>query len=294
MASIKQKVLKSEHPKRKGKKTKMKVLMCTNGKKNAEEAIAFGCNLFKGSKLNATILYVDSDTDTRSRQHLSKARKIALTYGIKAKTKIRLGDPTIKIIKESKEGNYDIVITGYKDLTNELKNLKEIFISKVIEDITKEITTSMLVVKSPRKIKKVLICTDGSKGAERAIKFFGSLKKDFKPQVDIVNVIPEVYHRFKDILEPLVEEQLKVFTKLPGERTKYLYKAKDLLSKYGIDANIILREGNFVEEIINLSEQGYDLIITGIRGMKLHKKKTMGRQTKRIIRNVQIPILAIK
>lgn len=266
----------------------MKILMCTSGKKNAEGAIELGSSLFKGKRVDATILYVGG---SEGRKHLKRAKEIASSYGINAKTKTRSGEPTVKILKEAKEGGYDVVVTGYKELTRALRSFKDIFVNRQIEDIASRTTASMLVVKSPRKIRKVLICTAGTNDSERAVRFFASLK--VKAEVDVVNVIPEVYHRFKDILEPLAEEQLEVFTKLPGERTEHLYKAKEMLAKRGIDANVILKEGNFVEEVTRLSEKGYDLIVMGMRSER-KKGQGMSNRTMGVIRSVQIPVLAIK
>jgi len=109
-----------------------------------------------------------------------------------------------------------------------------------------------------------------------------------------VNVIPEIYTRFKDFLEPVSKNQLEMFGTLPGKRTEYPYRAKEILASYSMEARVKLREGHVAEEILKEAENGYDLIIMGHRGWKSEKNPTLGRQARRVIRQAKIPVLVIK
>jgi len=167
-------------------------------------------------------------------------------------------------------------------------------ILRIAQYIIQKVETSLLIVKDPRPLHKVLICTDGSPHAEEAIHFWGKLNIPTHPKINIINVVPEIYSRFKDILEPVSETQLEMLGTLPGKRTEYLYKAKDILAKYNIQAKVKLREGQAAEEILKEEENDYDLIVMGTGGRKGDKKNTLGRQTRRVIRQAKIPVLAIR
>jgi len=215
-------------------------------------------------------------------------------YALGVRTKIREGYISDEIIRESREGNYDLLVIGSRGYSEILAGISEVILGDIARYIVQKAQTSVLVVKEPRPLRKVLICTDGSSHAEEAIHFWGRLGIPARPKVNIINVVPEIYTRFKDILEPVAKSQLDMLGTLPGKRTQYLYKAKDILGKYGIEAKIKLREGQAAGEILKEAENDYDLIVMGTGGRKGDKKDTLGRQARRVIRQAKIPVLAIR
>lgn len=275
----------------------MKILMCTNGQEHAEGAINFAGQLFKGIKPQVNIVAVTRKLippAKREEQWLERARRIVESYDIKAQTKIREGYICDELIRESREGDYDLLVIGSRGYSEILAGVSEIVLGEIAQHVIQKIESSILVVKEPKPLHKILICTDGTYHAEEAIHFFGGLNLPQQPKVNIINVVPEVYSRFKDILEPVSESQLDMLGNLPGKRTEYLYRAKDILAKYNIQAKVKLREGQAAEEILREAESDYDLIVMGTGGRKGDKKDTLGRQTRRVIRQAKIPVLAIR
>jgi len=275
----------------------MKILMCTNGQEHAENALNFAAQLFQYSKPEVGIItvikkFADPREDEENR--LQRAKTICANYGIQATTKILEGHISDEIIKEFCMGNYDLLVMGSRGYSDMLVGVTELILGETAQNVIQEAESSFLIVKEPKPIHKVLICTDGSYHAEESAHFWGKLNISTQPKVNIINVVPEIYSRFKDILEPVAESQLDMLGALPGKRTEFLYKTKDILAKYGIDAKIKLREGNAAKEILKEAKNDYDLIVMGTGGRKGDKKKTLGRQTRRVIREANIPVLAIR
>lgn len=275
----------------------MKILMCTNGQEHAEKALNFAGQLFRYIKPETGIVTIARRLvrpPKREEKWLERAKSILANYDIRAETKIREGYISDEIIRESREGSYDLLVIGSRGYSEILVGVTEVILGEIAQYVIQKAEISLLVVKEPKPLHKVLICTDGSLHAEEAIHFWGKLNLPHQPKVNIINVVPEIYSRFKDILEPVVESQLDMLGALPSKRTEYLYKAKDILAKYAVEAKIKLREGQAAEEILKEAENDYDLIIMGAGGRKGDKKETIGRQTRRVIRQAKIPVLAIR
>jgi len=258
----------------------MKILMCTNGQEHAEKALNFAGQLFRYTKPEISIVTIVRrlvHPPKREEKWLERAKNILANYDILAKTK-----------------NYDLLVIGSRGYSEILVGVTEVILGEIAQYVIQKAKTSLLVVKEPKLLHKVLICTDGSLHAEEAIHFWGKLNLPHQPKVNIINIVPEIYSRFKDILEPVSESQLDMLGALPSKRTEYLYKAKDILGKYAVKAKIKLREGQAAEEILKEAENDYDLIIMGAGGRKGDKKETIGRQTRRVIRQAKIPVLAIR
>ncbi len=276
----------------------MKILMCTNGQEHAEKALNFAGQLFRHTKPEVEIVAVTRrliQPAKKEQKWLERARNILANYNIQPKTKIREGYISDELIRESREGNFDLLVIGSRGYSEILVGVTEVVLGQIAQYVIQKAQTSLLVVKEPTLLlHKVLICTDGSADAQEAIHFWSRLNIPVQPRVNIINVIPEIYGRFKDILEPVAESQLDMFGALPGKRTKYLYDAKDILAKYNIETKVKLREGHAAEEILKEAESDYDLIVMGTGGRKGGKKGTLGRQTRRVIRQARIPVLAIR
>jgi len=271
--------------------------MCTNGQENAEKALHFGSQLFRYARPEVGMLAVGrvlADPPRREEEWLERAKTILANYEIQANSKVRQGSISEEIIRESQEGNYDLVVIGSRGYSEILAGVTSVSLGEVAQGVIEKTETSLLVVKDPRPLHKVLMCTDGSSNAEEAIHFYGKLSLQAQPRINVFNVVPEIYSRFRDILEPVAEHQLDMLGALPGKRTEYLYRGKDILSQYEIQAKIKLREGQAAEEILKEADNDYDLIMMGVGGRKGDKKETIGRQTRRVIRQTKIPVLAIR
>ncbi len=273
--------------------SKMKVLMCTNGKKEATDAITFARDLVKNISPEITLLAVREEAASQTEDKwLDQAERILEEKGLKAKKKLRLGDPANQIIQECAEGKYELLVIGTCMPLEIISGITEILLDDVAVEVVYSVKTSVLVVKEGKpSLNKVMICTDGSPSSLQAINLWGNLKVTPQPRVNAVNVVPEIHSHFKDILEPVGEEFLEFLGTLPGKRTQYLYEAKEILEKYSVNARIKLREGYAGEGILKELENEYDLIVMGQKGWKNRKELVLGRHTREVITKSKISVL---
>lgn len=276
---------------------KMNLLIYVDSEHYYLESVKFTTDLFKKEKPDITILQVEKKKDKiEAGENVQKAKDILESYGFDSKLKVRHGKSSEEILKETTEGEYNIVIIGARYLNEVPIVIGEPPHDSLLEDIIQNIETSFLVVRNPRELNKALIFTDGTSSSENAIDFWCSLRKDFSPVTNIIDIIPEFYKRFKDYLQPIAKEQSEsdVFTAIPGEKTEELKKSKEKLNEYGMETNEIhLREGIPEDNILKESERGYDIIILGTSRKKSRVNKATYRVARRVARRAHIPVLVI-
>ncbi|MEK6977784.1 MAG: universal stress protein [Candidatus Hydrothermarchaeota archaeon] len=109
----------------------MKVLMCTDNSKFSEHALEYGGKLLHGTEPQVTVLYVIprtkdiyehyvivSEEDFRRKMAdvsavvFDKARKVLKKHGIDPMTETREGMAADEILKEAREGDYDLIVVG--------------------------------------------------------------------------------------------------------------------------------------------------------------------------------------
>lgn len=274
----------------------VKILFYDEGEKHSAMALKFFANIFALTDLAVTIITAEHSSAAEMKSYLKSAQEILRKNGHKnIQVKIFSG-PAHKIIKqELKSKNDAIFVKGLPKMNPIIAEVADQAIDETALNLLDNLKNSALFIKNPpKKLRKVLICTDGSAEAESAVKFFVNLKIKPQPQIKIINVIPFTFKFFKNYLEPAGESELAVLAKIKNTRTKFLYNAKQILAKAGIKAKIKLRTGNAADEIIKESERDFDLIVLGLRGRKAGAKNTVGRQAKEVLIRAKCSVLAVR
>ncbi|GBE54219.1 MAG TPA: universal stress protein [Euryarchaeota archaeon] len=148
---------------------KIKVLICTDGSKFAEEAIDQAGYLLKHTGPEVTVLRVIPDFEKKYEEYneyfelfkddihrlrklgtpkavsksLETGVKILENYGIKAGTKVRKGRVADEIMKETEEGNYNLVV-----LASYGSGISKFMLGSVSREVVHRSEIPVLVVKS--------------------------------------------------------------------------------------------------------------------------------------------------
>lgn len=185
--------------------------------------------------------------------------------------KLREGNPAEEIIREAEGLRYHLVVIGAnKELPSGL--------GRVSREVAEYVRLPVLVVRKDIKPKKILVCTDGSRQAEEAIRCAGYLAKALKAKMVLLSVAQPV--------EPERE-------RLPEE--KCLEKGKKMLKKIGVKAETKLKEGSATEEILREAKSGnYDLIVTGSRGLSKLKRLLMGHVSLNVLEKAETNVLIVR
>jgi nucleotide-binding universal stress UspA family protein len=153
--------------------------------------------------------------------------------------------------------------------------------------------------------KKILVPLDGSEHSQRALKTATQIAKKFKARMTLIHVysvtVPPVIMPEPTTLTPsgvpvvtpaelskMVEAAQEV-----GERI--LAEAEERLKSEGVKVDTSLSEGNTVQEITRVAEEGdFDLIVMGVRGIGRLRELLVGSVSEGVIKHASCPVLVVK
>ena len=142
-------------------------------------------------------------------------------------------------------------------------------------------------------MKKILVTTDGSECAEKALLQAKELGKPFSAKIvimtvmnDIVitpyvtlqyNTIQQSNNDLEEVGKRILEESLKLFKDYEGEvETKF---------ERGNPADVIVKEAE---------RESYDLIVMGSRGLGGFSRAMMGSVSSRVLHHVKTNVLIVR
>lgn len=136
----------------------------------------------------------------------------------------------------------------------------------------------------------ILVATDGSHNAERAVAYASKLASKTGLPLVVLHVTPRLPSTKEEIIRLLKEELGS--TEEAGE--KYLRRALGIASERGVKAESKLLKGAPAEEILKEAEKGYELLVIGYHGRgKLHEF-LLGGVASKIIHLSKIPVLVVR
>lgn len=145
-------------------------------------------------------------------------------------------------------------------------------------------------------LKKILVPTDFSKGAEAAYSVAQNIADTFGGIIDFIHIIPTLTYMNESLkrLGVPLDMNEDVYPKIIDESDLKLHKAMDQYLKKGSKGESVIKVDRRPSEAIvqYAKEKGYDMIIMGARG-KDESKLTRGVTTERVIRKSRVPVFSI-
>lgn len=146
-------------------------------------------------------------------------------------------------------------------------------------------------------ISKILVTTDGSKQARKAIEYAARFAKQTGATVTLISVIDK--SSFVPLSIPVtasakLTEPIENYLKRAAE--SYIEEAEKIFRTGGVPVRKVIRSGHPVEEIIKEAEKSkVDLIIIGSRGKSALKAAVLGSVTFGIInKESKVPVLVVR
>ncbi|MFQ5888185.1 MAG: universal stress protein, partial [Candidatus Hydrothermarchaeales archaeon] len=208
--------------------------------------------------------------------------------------KIRDGNPPEEIIREAEERGYNLLVMG-----GHKGPLDDYSVGNVTRQVAEYIKIPVWVVKEDVKLKRMLVCTDGSEQANEAIHCAAHIAKALGVKVVLLSVSHPV-KAFEDsstaeLGEDMKERLKKKIREFPIPEKKYLDEGKRLFKQIGIEAGTKLVDGDAVKEILREASEGkYDLIVTGSRGFSGLKRLIMGRVSLNVLEKAEANVLIVR
>jgi nucleotide-binding universal stress UspA family protein len=271
----------------------MKLLICTDGSAQAENAVRFGGMIAGKSQAEVTILAITEKTGEEDAifESLRRAQQILKDHGVNAEVITKAGEPIEEIVKRADETTYDLVVIGAVR-----KGTRGPFLmSAKAYKIIKAVAPPVLVVIGDREtIKRILICSGGEKYIDRAVQFSGAIARAAGASVTLFHVMAEPPAVYTDLIK--MEEDVNLLLHSSSGLGENLRREKESLEGMGVTAEVRLRHGLVISEVFKEIRRGdYDLVVTGSSPESGNLRSyIMGNITREIVNRAECPVLVVR
>jgi nucleotide-binding universal stress UspA family protein len=145
-----------------------------------------------------------------------------------------------------------------------------------------------LITKRRFAMKRILVAVDGSKYGLEAVKAAAKLAVAFNlKSVTLINVIPVVISPVGPSPVAAPPEDIEAW--------EVFAEPKAILKEAGVEAKLLLREGDPAYEIVQAAKAGgYDLIIVGHRGLSPIETFLLGSVSNRVAAHAHCSVLVVR
>ncbi|MFQ6033374.1 MAG: universal stress protein, partial [Candidatus Bipolaricaulia bacterium] len=178
--------------------------------------------------------------------------------------RLREGDPVREILKEAKEGDHDLIITGTRDY----KGFKKFLVGSIAEEVAFHAPCSILVAKNLQPYQGILVGTDGSPPAREAVRQAGELAKALGTRLKVMAVAEDG----REEAEANFEEALEI------------------LAPFNLRPEPLLRVGDPLEELVEAAGQDQIIVIGRSERSRMRRFFTSSLPL-RLLERAEAPVL---
>ncbi|MEW6129682.1 MAG: universal stress protein [Acidobacteriota bacterium] len=271
----------------------MKILICSDGSEQANNAIQFGGLIARACRAETTLLGITekpSEEDTvfealREGLHNLKAQEVNAELIIKA------GEPIEEIIHRTEETKYDLVVIGAVRKGTRGAFLMSAKAYKIIKAVEPPV---LVVIGKQTQLKRILLCSGGEKYIENAVHFSGEIARSAGATITLFHVMSEPPEVYSDLIK--MEEDINLLLHSNLNLGQNLRKEKEMLNGIGVESDVRLRHGLVISEVLKEIKRGdYDLVVTGSSptGGNL-RTYIMGNITREIVNRAECAVLVVR
>jgi nucleotide-binding universal stress UspA family protein len=289
----------------------MRVLLATDGSKNAQAALAFlqVVPLPPSSTVRVTIVVTlpsfaldippakefDRSVLEAARGVLEEARTRLGGSGLTIEADVAVGDPKSEIVRIAEEWGADLLVLGARGLSR----FKRFMLGSVSLSVARHAPCPVLVVKGrPRKLGSVLVAMDDSEDSFRAVRFLQSLPLPRQARLRLLSVVEPVRYPTsapKALRGQLVAMIKELESKRRGELEKVLERAAAQLDEKITRVRRATPTGDPASAIVATAvAHDADLIVVGARGRGGTERLLLGSVSESVLHHARCPILIVK
>ena len=140
-------------------------------------------------------------------------------------------------------------------------------------------------------MEKILVAHDGSKAADRALKFAVDLSIQHNGELSVVSVVPNLY-----LTRIAEKEQTLIMKSITDETTLKLEKLRQLLSSQKTKAcKTLIRQGDPAEKILETAlKMKADLIVLGSHGKHKKGNFVIGSVARKVVDYSRCSVLIVR
>ena len=271
----------------------MKILICSDGSAQAENATRFGGLIASHCHAETTILGITESPAEQDKIFDALKREQQLLAGQKVAAEVitKAGRPVVEISRQTRETRYDLVIVAA------VRKARQglFWMSKRTYRIIKAIEPPVLVVIGKRdKLKQMLVCSGGLEGEQDAVELVGQIAKQAAATATLFHVMAEPPAMYSRLLR--MEDDPDLLLQSGTELAKNLKSTRESLEEAGASCSIRLAHGLVVPQIMKeVQREDYDLIVTGSYPAKGRLQNyMMGNITREIVNRADRPVLVVR
>ncbi|NLT38510.1 MAG: universal stress protein [Methanomassiliicoccus sp.] len=133
-------------------------------------------------------------------------------------------------------------------------------------------------------MKRLLVCVDGSKYSEEAVRYAVDIAKKLDATITLIFVWTP---------PASAGQRMNIPYDIPDSEMERLKGAREILDAAGMRCNVVEAIGNPAEEILDEARKGYDQVILGSRGLGSVERFLLGSVTGRVSHHITIPMTII-
>ena len=236
----------------------MRLLLCADDDTNLEALYKFGATVARATDGPVTVLGL-AEEEAEAEALLTRVPEMLPAHhpGIVCKT--RRGRAVEETLREIQAGTYDLVVVA--DQTKRQPPLRGESMARLI---ARQAPIPVLVVKGERpSIRRMLFCTAGGEPGKREIVFGGRLARRAGASTTVLFVDAAAAPASAAPSEPSSSATVALSRTRPWIERHLEEGARTLLNQ-GIRAEVRVREGSIVEEILAEAAEGdHDVIVIG-------------------------------
>lgn len=208
---------------------------------------------------------------------IQQAKSLFDQEGMKAETILEeFADPAETIVQVAKEKKIDAVILGNRGTSE----VREFALGGVAEKVVRYADCPVLIVKKKTSFSKILVAVDGSKLAQKALRYGAELVQKYSGQLTLINVA-------QTMLPQVRAETVK------GIAERIVSEAESQAKGVKVDKRVEL--GHPAKTILDVAKKGnYDLIALGSRGLNPVSRFFLGSVSDHVARQSECTVLIVR
>ena len=269
----------------------MKVLLCSDGSRQAALAARFLARLVRNSQTEITLLGIAEHPGDKNAlgDALRQTQAILAEQGLLARTEIEEGEPISRIVSRTRKTNYNLIVIGAVRKRFDAAYAMSRKAYRIIKLVQPPV---LVVIGNPQACSRILLCSSGRPVFENAVQLTGMLARSAGASVLLLHVFAEP----PAIYSSLRREDEEWLRQSKSRSADTIRRQMGILEKEGVDLRVRLRFGSATDQILEEVEAGgHDMLVVGSNptGSAI-TSYLLGNVTRELINNVSRPILVTR
>jgi nucleotide-binding universal stress UspA family protein len=272
----------------------MRILFCSDGSTQAENAVRFGALLAAAYQAEASVLGIAEKAGQQDAvlQSLRRSQDILKAYRLNAELITKAGRPVPEIVRRTQETKYDLIVIGaVRKGTTGLRWMSA-RAYKIIESVAPPV---LVVVGERAAVRRILLSTGGAAQSDATVRFAGDMARRVNATVTLLHVMAEPPAVYANLIRS-EEENTGEMLQSNSQLGRSLRRQKKLLEDMSVPCEVRLRHGLVLNELLEeLRQAQYDMVVSG--SCPAHNKLrlyVMGNVTREIVNRADLPVLVVR